>query len=300
MARVKLISYDQRAGDTLSGRFFLSTFSMNDTNHSRHLGPAAGGLWFQAGLAAVRREPLSLAVVAIFYMSTMAILSILPVVGSLAASLFMPFGTVFLGRAVKVTMQGKQPGFALLAEIFRDARHRRALFNVGLVFAVALSLTNLVFDWLAADAVAQWGSLENGRLDWSTVSQHIPYDAMIAAAVIYIPALMATWFAPLLVSEKSMSAGKALFYSFFGCLRNILAVIVLGVVLSVAIGVAAALLVFLISFLELTGSEMFLITPFAFIASTITYACYWPMYQTLFEAVGNRDLSQTAANQPDL
>ena len=144
-------------------------------------------------------------------MSTMAILSILPVVGSLAASLFMPFGTVFLGRAVKVTMQGKQPGFALLAEIFRDARHRRALFNVGLVFAVALSLTNLVFDWLAADAVAQWGSLENGRLDWSTVSQHIPYDAMIAAAVIYIPALMATWFAPLLVSEKSMSAGKALF-----------------------------------------------------------------------------------------
>ena len=97
---------------------------MNDTNHSRHLGPAAGWLWFQAGLAAVRREPLSLAVVAIFYMSTMAILSILPVVGSLAASLFMPFGTVFLGRAVKVTMQGKQPGFALLAEIFRDARHQ--------------------------------------------------------------------------------------------------------------------------------------------------------------------------------
>ena len=137
---------------------------MNDTNHSRHLGPAAGWLWFQSGLAAVRREPLSLAVVAIFYMSTMAFLSILPVVGSLAASLFMPFGTVFLGRAVKVTMQGKQPGFALLAEIFRDARHRRALFNVGLVFAVALSLTNLVLTGLPPMPLRSGGRLKTGGL----------------------------------------------------------------------------------------------------------------------------------------
>jgi hypothetical protein len=45
-------------------------------------------------------------------------------------------------------------------------------------------------------------------------------NAILLAMVLYLPVLMAFWFAPVLVAWHDMSATKSLFYSFFACLRN--------------------------------------------------------------------------------
>ncbi len=259
---------------------------MTNNDTSGRLGVLAGFAWLKTALAACRREPFALAVIAIFYLSMMGILSILPLLGSLAASLFMPFGTVLLGRGVRETLAGRKPGLFLLKALWTERRLRGVLLQVGLVFAVGLSTVNLVFDLLAASSIAQWGTLENGRLDWSTVSANIPWAAIAASLAIYLPVLAATWFAPLLVSEKGMACGKALFYSFFGCLRSLPAILVLGVIVTAAVAAGAVLLSSLIAALGLAGSEMLLITPFAFATSTVLYAIYWPMYQSLFGSAG--------------
>ncbi len=259
---------------------------MSTSENNGRPGLLAGLSWLKTALAACRREPFALAVIAIFYLSMMGILSILPLFGSLAASLFMPFGTVLLGRGVRETLAGRKPGLPLIKAVWADRRLRVILLQTGLVFAVGLSTVNLVFDLLAADSIAQWGTLENGRLDWSTVSSHIPWSAIVASLAIYLPVLAATWFAPLLASEKGMPCGKSLFYSFFGCLRSLPAIIVLGVIVTAAVAACAVVLSSLIAALGLAGSEMFLITPFAFAASTVLYAVYWPMYQSLFGDAG--------------
>ena len=242
----------------------------------------AGFNWLKTALTACRREPFALGAIAVFYMTSMGILSMLSFIGTLVVSLFMPFGTVLLGRGVRETLARHTPSFRLLVDIWNDRALRQVLIQIGLFFAVGLSTVNLLFDILAADTIAQWGTLENGRLDWSTVAGNLPWTAIVVTLVIYLPVLAATWFAPLLASEKRMSCGKALFYSFFGCLRSLAAIIVLGVLLTAVVGLGSVLVASLISALGLAGSEMFLIVPFAFAASTVLYSVYWPMYVSLF------------------
>ena len=220
----------------------------------------AGFNWLQTALTACRREPFALGAIAVFYMTSMGILSMLPFIGTLVVSLFMPFGTVLLGRGVRETLARRTPSFRLLVDIWNDRALRQVLIQIGLFFAVGLSTVHLLFDLLASDTIAPWDTLENGRLDWSS----------------------ATWFAPLLASEKRMPCGKALFYSFFGCLRSLAAIIVLGVLLTAVVGLGSVLVASLISALGLASSEMFLIVPFAFATSTVLYSVYWPMYVSLF------------------
>jgi hypothetical protein len=127
--------------------------------------------------------------------------------------------------------------------------------------------------------------VKDGRLDWSSVAAHIPYGAIAAAMLLYIPGLMATWFSPLLVSERRMTWGKSLFYSFFGCVRNILPILVLGIIIgTVTVGITFGT-IWLIEALGLQGISLFILTPIAFILSTITYATYWPMFESLFSDV---------------
>ena len=252
---------------------------------SRSLPASAGWHWFLSALKATRNQPVVLTGVVLFYMFVMSSLSVLPWVGPVLAALFMPFGTVFVGRATRTALAGGQPSFGMLADIWRDASHRQSLVRIGLVFGFVLVAVNALYGWLAADEISRWVITAENRLDWASVRANIPWDATIAMLVIYIPGLMLVWFAPLLASENHMPCGKACFFSLFGCLRNILPVLVLGVVI---IAVAAAVTTagaWLVSAWELQDSAMVLLTPLVFVISTVVYASYWPMYADLFDDV---------------
>ncbi|MEO8408988.1 MAG: BPSS1780 family membrane protein, partial [Propionivibrio sp.] len=58
------------------------------------------------------------------------------------------------------------------------------------------------------------------------------------ALTLFLPVMMAYWFAPVLVAWHNVSAGKALFFSFVACVRNwraflvyVLAVVLVGALL---------------------------------------------------------------------
>lgn len=261
---------------------------MSHSSESRSLGPAAGWRWFKTAVVATREQPFALMGIALFYMFTMGFLSVMPVVGAILSALFMPFGTVFIGRATRDAIDSQAPSFRILGQTWRSAFMRKHLLYVGLVFGFVLITVNALYALLSADEVARWAVTENDRLDWGSVRENLPYDAILTALLVYIPGLMATWFAPLLISEKNMTCVKALFYSFFGCLRNLLPIFVLGALL---IGTTLACTfgtLFVIDTFELASLEMYLLTPIAFVLTTIAYATYWPMYVSLFGDV-NKD-----------
>ena len=252
-----------------------------DLNHSRHLSATAGWHWFIQALRATQSKPLGLMGIAIFYIMGMGLLSALPIFGPVLAALFMPFGTVFLAWSTRDALQGKIPSFSTLSTIWKDFPTRVNLFRVGLVFGFFLVTVNALYGWLSADEISQW-TIQNDRLVWSSVLEHFPYDALIVVLLIYVPGLMATWFAPMLVAEKNMVWGKAVFYSFFGCLRNLLPIIFLRIILFTAVTLVAIAAVLLCDSLGINQMQSLVMTPIAFLSSTVIYATYWPMYKDLF------------------
>lgn len=260
------------------------TYLMDKTHLSRTLGPSAGIAWYKSAVRATARQPFALASITFCYLFAMGLLSAVPFFGFVFSAVFMPFGSVWIARSARAALQGGSPNYGSLAELFRDKRMTAQLIRVGLVFGFVLITCNAVYGILSADAISQW-VVKDGRLDWSSVAAHIPYGALAAAMLLYIPGLMATWFSPLLVSERGMTWGKSLFYSFFGCVRNILPILVLGVIIVfVTVGISWAS-IWLINAAGLQSINLFILTPIAFILSTVTYATYWPMFESLFSDI---------------
>ncbi len=259
---------------------------MTDSNTSRRLPAASGWRWFRDAATAVSRKPFNLLAVTLFYLLVMGFLSAIPYAGLVFAALFMPYGTAFIGRSTRTALEGGTPRFAAFKELWTDPVVRQNLLRVGFVYGFVLITVNALYGLLAADSIALWKLDANNRLDWASVQANIPWDAIIAVCVVYIPGLMAVWFAPLLASEKRMSWGKAVFYSFFGCLRNILPVIIL-IALVLAVIIAFGLLAS--TLIAAMGSSdavvTFIVMPLGFLLLTFIYAAYWPMYASLFEDV---------------
>ena len=260
-----------------------------DDSASRKLPALTGWKWFLEGVRATRSAPVSMTGIVLFYLIVAGGLSVLPIVGFVLAAFFMPFGTVFIGRSTRDVLAGKVPSYAVFAELWKEAAVRRSLVSVGLVYSIFLVAVEALYAYLAADDISQWVISDQGQIDWESVSSHFPWDGVIASIIVYIPGLMAVWFAPLLVAQKRMTAGKALFYSFFGCLRNIVPVIVL---LASLTALAAVSVVAVVSITLMLNSEVlasWLSIPFIFLTATVMYASYWPMYRDLFDdAAGTR------------
>ncbi len=255
---------------------------MTDTQHSKHLGAGAGWNWFALAVQAVKLNASRLFLIVLFYSVVVGILMVLPLVGSLLAALFMPFGSVLLGHGVRDVLNHKVPGLSLMSEAWHNPRVRYNLFASGLFYAFLLITVQAVYGILSQPYVATWQVNADNRLVWDSVFANFPWMPLIVAGAIYIPGLMATWFSPLLCADKNMTWGKSLFYSFFGCLRNILPILVLGLVLAVSIVTAFYLAGEAIALLGLASYNMYIYVPLSCIVLTVLYSTYWPMYNDLF------------------
>ena len=226
---------------------------------------ADGLRWFGEGVRALRNRPLGLVGIVVFYVLISGLLSGLPVVGTILAGVWMPFGAVLTGFAAREALADRLPGYAPLLAAFRKQGMRLHLIAVGLISAGVLELVMLVFQLLSADQIAQWKMVE-GAIDPESVAAHFPSAGVAAALVLYTPLFMATLFAPLLIADAGQGAGKSFFYSFFGILTSA------AVFLTVGAGLAAGL-----------GGATTYITPIiAILVTTIAQACVWPMYRDLF------------------
>lgn len=261
----------------------------NDQNQSKHVSAGEGWQWFVTAIRAVRFDAFRLFLITFLYMCAMAVLSLLPTVGPVFAAVFMPFGTVMLGYGTRDALMGVQPGLAGFKDGFRDPKVRNNLFMIGMVFGFILITLNMLYGMLSASDLAQWKIDEQNRVDWKSVATHFPWKAIFIVTVLYIPCLMATWFSPLLVIEKKMSWGKSLFYSFFGCLKNLLPILLLGIILITAVSGMIMITSELVGLLGLAGVELYLYVPVVFICTTTVYCTYWPMYVSLFGSTRSDD-----------
>jgi hypothetical protein len=249
----------------------------------RTLPPRAGLTWLRDALRLYRRQPFAFTSLVILYTIGVSLLAYVPFIGLPLAAVLIPFGTIGLTLAGRDAERGKMPMPNLMVEPFRDPQQRKALALLGLVNAALVLLLVTLVSILAADELANWKFVD-GQIDPTSAGQNFPWDAIIAAALVYVPILMVTWFAPQLVAWHKLPIAKALFFSFFTCWRNRWPFLMLGA----ALFALSFTVVFIVTqLLQMFGASpqlaSMLFAPIALILVSVGYATQYPIYRSLIE-----------------
>lgn len=178
---------------------------------------SAGWLWIRQGLALFRRQPAEMATLFFCYFFLMLAMGLIPLVGTAISVALMPtFSMAFLQGCVRIE-EDKRVYPDLLLTGFRSPAFG-TLVGLGVLHIAALA---------AAIGAA---SLVDGGVLWKMLAGEIPLDAatlekqgnptaMLALLAVYLPCAMTLWFTAPLAAWRNMSAGKAMFYSFFAVLK---------------------------------------------------------------------------------
>ncbi|MCI6530141.1 MAG: hypothetical protein MR428_03480 [Mesosutterella sp.] len=241
--------------------------------------------WFSSSLRILRLQPLGFTAVASVYVMTMALFGMLPWVGLVFAGLFWPFGTLLIAKGGADSLSGRRPTLEILFQSWHRTDTRLRMLRVGILYAMMIVLVSIIWEFLAADDIAKWEISAEGRINWDSAAQHVPYGAIVAALAVYIPCAMALWFAPLLIYLKNLPLPKALFFSFFGCLSNLPAIAVALFLAFGATGLLMGLTALFVSVSGLGAVALFFLFPVSFLCTALIYGTYYPMWKTVFSEV---------------
>lgn len=242
--------------------------------------PSTGLHWFSEGMRSLRVPgTIAYSGAVVFYLLMSGLLAGLPIVGLLLASLWMPFGSVMTGFAARDVLAGGRPSWGVIGRAWAQKRLRLRLLGLGVVSAAGMQLVLIVFGLLSKDQLAKWVVTEQG-IDAASIAANIPTAGIAVSSLLYIPLLMATVFAPLLLADAGQSVGKSLFYSFFGILKNFAASAAAALCVSAAALCCGTLTTALLALSPFLAS--FTAALLTALFSMITQAMVWAMYQDIF------------------
>ncbi len=248
----------------------------------RSLPAAAGWAWMREGLALLRRQAFAFTALVILYSMALMVVANIPLVGLPLAAILVPFGTLGITAAGRDAERNVMPLPSLLIDGFKGPQ-RNALMRLGIVHAGLMLLLVLVTTLFARDELANWKMID-GQVDAATVAANMPWDAITVAALVYVPILMLTWFAPQLVAWHRQPVAKALFFSLFACWRNRWPFLVLGLAfaaLAVAVSWLFSMLLNLLGVSPQLGSM--LLAPIALALTSVAYSTQYPIYRAVLE-----------------
>lgn len=201
--------------------------------------PMQRGLeWLREGVTLWRRNPTLLTFAAFGYLLILLILSAVPLIGQAVASLIMPALSLGVLNTCRAIDEGRKGGPHLLFSGFKT--NVGSLVAIGGIYLVAsllvILLTTLIDGGTLMSVLRGASMADNGTMPNLTFS-------LLAALSLSTPVLMAYWFAPLLAGWWQQPAAKAMFFSFYACLRNWRPFVAFGVSLLVMVGVLPSLLI---------------------------------------------------------
>jgi hypothetical protein len=253
----------------------------------------AGWHWIKRGWQLLRANPIHIHMAAFFFLGSLGVLSVVPIIGGIVAALLMP--ALYLGVMATIAQSenthSSQPSAlldALGSPFKRDASGERSALKrlavLGLVYA------------LSVFAMVGLYSLFDGGSAFKTfiLGDPLPADpkdraelmsGFVGLILIYAPLSMAFWFTQQLVGWHGQSIVKAVFFSWLGCWRNKAAFAVYAVAW-VCIFLATSLAIVGVS--SLLGSPALaglLLTPLSLFLMVWVMCSFYASYESLVEVV---------------
>ena len=194
----------------------------------RRVGAGRGAAWIGRAFDLFRAHWLLwLGMIVVMGLILMA-LALVPVL-NLAGSVIMP---VFIGGVMLAASQADTAGSTPFGTLFRGFRdHFIQLIGVGVMSLLGL-LAYMAFAFGILFGTGLWPAMQGGEVDPAmaeNMATTMPL-AILGGMALTIPFVMATWFAPALVTIHRTDLLAALRMSFIACLRNILPFLVYGLV----------------------------------------------------------------------
>ena len=243
---------------------------------------ARGAIWLAEGWRLFRVAPLNWLALVFTYWLLMTVLSVLPLLGVVAASVLVPAFSVGFMAAARAAANAAPVALGLLFEGFRHQPARQVI--LGAVYFACLGLV------LGASALVDDGVLARLLLTGARpTAEAAQSDALLAgfatAALLYAPVMMMFWFAPPLAAWHAVAPAKALFFSFFACLMNWRAFL--------AYGFATTLVALVLPFLVLSAmtlasggalrvAAISLVFPLLLILMPTLFASFYASYRDVF------------------
>ncbi|MCC6658912.1 MAG: hypothetical protein IT512_12080 [Rhodocyclaceae bacterium] len=185
--------------------------------------------WLKQGWQLFTKNPGIWIAIAVILMVIVIVLSLVPVVGTLAANFLMPVfaGGILLG--CKSLAEGGEFGIDTLFAGFKQNAGNLILVGVFYMIGAAL-IAGLVF-MIGGGAAITGGMMGRGPGVGMAIGGF--FVAMLVFLALMVPLAMAVWFAPALVAFRNVAPLAAMKASFSACLKNLVPFIVYGVILAV-------------------------------------------------------------------
>ena len=238
-----------------------------------------GGGWLAAGFRLFHQQPLAWTLILFIYWASMLMLAFIPILGMIVPLLLSPglaLGFIEVARAVD---EKRPPSPPLLISAFRSPQ-AKAVLTLGslyllevllILFATMLIDGGLLIEWITKGAVPDPEEMGSVR------------TAGMVGMLLYVPVMMAFWFAPQLVVWAGFTPVKALFFSFFAVWRNrgaFLRYLLTWIGLTVFLGAVFALLSMT---LEMTpGTLNALIFPVTLILMAVAHGSFYVTTKAVF------------------
>lgn len=194
-----------------------------------------GIAWFTGGWNLFKRNPGMWIGVAVVNLLIIIVLSIVPLIGPLAANLLMP---VFMGGIMLGCKAIDDGGDISINHLFAGFSNNTGnLVMVGVLYMVGCIAIAII---VGVIGMVGLGAAFAGGHGLALIPMLL---AMLVALALFVPLAMALWFAPSLVVFHEVPPMQAMKTSFFVCLKNIVPFLLYGVITFVAAIVATLLVV---------------------------------------------------------
>ena len=196
--------------------------------------------WLRQGWALFIAQPGQWLLLAIVFLAMMLALSIVPLIGTLAANLLTP---VFAAGLLHACRRASNSEKLELGDLYAGfGRNAGNLVILGLIYMLGMFLVFVI------TMAVGGGGVVGGLMTGSPAGIGLAFGGMALAMLLSLalstPLFMAMWFAPALVFFNNMPPLDALKASFNACLKNILPFLIYGLIVLV-LAFFAALPIFL-------------------------------------------------------
>ena len=235
-----------------------------------------GFRWFAEGFLIFLKKPVRLALLVISYWMVVVVLASLPLVGQSLATLLVPAFSVSLMNAFRQIESGRELEPLVLFSGLKT--NLRPLLVQGFIYFLLGTAIFGMVSMIDGGIPFQRALPDNPELFTLIGLEQISVAEGFAMILLSLVA-MAFWYAPVLVAWHGISVSKALFFSFFACLRNWKAFALYVSLLMSALFVFGILL-------SAAGSISALLIPmFVFVALPTLYASFYVSYRDVFVTI---------------
>ncbi|MBI1732839.1 MAG: hypothetical protein HYR49_08745 [Gammaproteobacteria bacterium] len=200
----------------------------------RTVGTERGMGWVADGFDYFRRSAGIWIAITVVWLVIFIVLGFLPFIGSLLSPLLTPVFAAGVLLGCKALDEG---GELKLDHLFRGfSTHTASLILLGALYLVSvmvLLIFMVILAFVLLGGMDTLTQLMEGKPE--QLLGNLPMLAVVTliGLGLYVPILMALWFAPALVALGGTGVADAVSASFHGCLRNIMPFLIWGVVMLV-------------------------------------------------------------------